>query len=243
MLSILNSIQNLIYNKKYNHNLWNNSFLTFLYMVALTYFVLTLFNIITTETNDQKNFNLFIGFFTIATVLLSSLITTLIQNNKRNKSIEKEYHDILEYLRNLHWYLHDGYNQCRILKENCEELNVESKENLARRSEQNSKSFQEMDKRIKNLMYSSSTFPPALKNQIYLALDQSKKIFGSALTMNSPYLEDFVVNVFIKSNYHILLDSFLLKYTDEEITKMMKYCFDSLIFSVHQLTIIRNNST
>ncbi len=50
-----------------------------------------------------------------------------------------------------------------------------------------------------------------------------------------------ISHVFIKTNYHVLLNSFLNKYADKEVSKVMGYGFDWLIYSVEALDIIRQN--
>ncbi len=250
----LSKITNSIYIQKYNHTLWKNGFLTFLYAVTLIIFIVILYDIILNHPNEQKDFNLFIGLFTITTVLLTSLITTLIQNDKRNNSIMNEYHDVFEYLRNLNWYLQSGYGRCRFLAHNAIDkfvltqpvdkfsIQPKTKEQLETEAEHIKNSFDEMDTRIRNMINASSTFPSSLKNQIYITLDQSMKIFGTSSYMDSPHLEGIISDVFITTNYHVLLDSFLNKYADEEVTKVMGYCIDWLIFSVRELDILRQNS-
>lgn len=236
----------LIYDKKYNHTLWKTGFLTFVYAIFLIIFTLSLNYIVFNHPNEQKDFNLFIGTFTISTVLLSSAITTLIQNEKRTKSITNEYHDVFEYLRNLNWYLQSGFGWCRFLAHKSQESHIPG--NLTKddfsstEAKAITKTFLEMDARIKNMINASSTFPSSLKNQIYLTLDQSGKIFGSVLGMESPHFQEIIINVFIKTNYHVLLDPFLKKYEDDEVRKVMGYCIDWLIFSVRELDIIRQNS-
>ncbi len=235
------NLSNLIYVQKYNHTLWKNGFLTFLYVVSLIIFTVILNYIILNHPNEQKDFNLFIGSFTITTVLLTSLITTLIQNNKRNNSIMNEYHDVFEYLRNLNWYLNSGYGWCNYLADKSRTPGqAKTKEDL-NREDRIKANFIEMDERIRNIINASSTFPSPLKNQIYLKLDQSKKIFDAEVFFGTRSLQDSIITVFINTNQHVLLNLFLNKYADQEVTKLMGYCFDWLIWSVNQLDFIRQN--
>lgn len=236
----LNKITKLIYLKQYNHRLFKNSFITFGYVMALTIFTLSLAYLVFTHPSEQRNFNLFIGTFTISTVLLSSLITTLIQNSKRNKSIENEYHDVFEFLRQLNWYLEDGYARCDFFTYRND--GTYSKEDLESTIERIKNGFDRMETRIRSMVDSNTTFPHPLKNQIYLTLDQSMKIFGSAESKKSPHLESSIVTVFIRTNQRILCDPFLHKYADEEVTKILGYCFDWLILSVEKLVINRQDS-
>ncbi len=239
----LSEITKLIYHKKYNHTLWKNGFLAFLYIISLIIFTIILNYIVFNYPNEQKDFNLFIGTFTISTVLLSSLITTLIQNNKRNKSIMNEYHDVFEYLRNLNWYLQYGFGWCRFLADKSRVSRQDkTKMDLDAEAKGIKNDFDEMDTRIRNMINSSSTFSSPLKNQIYLKLDQSGKIFNAITYLETPYLQDFIITVFIKTNYRVLLNSFLKKYADEEVTKVMRYCINWLISSVKELDIILQNS-
>lgn len=243
MIEHQSKITKLIYLKKYNHTLWENGFLSFLYMITLVIFTLILYDIVLNHPSEQKDFNLFIGTFTISTVLLSSVITTLIQNNKRNKSIINEYHDVFEYLRNLNWYLQSGFGRCRFLaSESRVTRQAKTKEDLDAEAKEIKRGFDEMDTRIRDMINASSTFPSPLKNQIYITLDQSGKIFGAASYMGTPHLQDVIIKVFIETNYHILLDSFLNKYADDEVTKTMEGCISWLTFSVMQLDIILQNS-
>lgn len=229
----MNSILELMYVKKYNHILWSVEIITFVYFITLLLLHYILFSIISIQINEQNNFNLFIGTFTISTVLISSLITTLIQNKKRNNSIIDEYYDVFEYLRNLNWYLYSGLGRCRFLE--SQDRSTKTKKELILELKGIKDGFDEMDSRIRNMVNANSTFPSTLKNQIYITLDQSSKIFGTVSYLGTPHIQDVISNVFIKTNFDVIKNSFLNKYADEEVMKTMISCINSLSYSVNIL--------
>lgn len=237
----MSKILELIYLKKYNHKLLQNGFITIFYVMVLAIFEFILFQLVFYQPDEQKNYNLFIGLFTINSVLLSSLITILSHNSKRNKSIANEYHDVFEFLRNLNWYLQSGYARCQFLANEIR-LPTQTEKESDIQLKQIHEEFNEMEIRIRDITNTSVSFSSILKNQIFITLDQSNKIFGSASYMKSPYVEMIISDVFIKTNKNVILNSFFRKYADEELSKVMGSCINWLILSVSDLDFISQNS-